>query len=325
MDTSVFLGGSVLAAFVAGVIALLAPCCLSVMLPSYFASSFQNRRILAAMTVVFAAGIATIILPLALGASALRTLVTAEHTTIYFIGGVLMVALGAYTLAGGTMKLPTPSFGRSGSTGIAGVYSLGLFSGIASSCCAPVLAGVLALSGVASSFAWASGLGLAYVAGMVAPLFFISLLWERYDWRSSRIFQPRSFSIGIGRYRRSVPGTALASGLLLSVMGVASIVIAFTGSTMSTSGWQARLSLTLQQIGRSITDSLAWLPGWAGAGLLIVAAALVLRRAGRQVGLLPTAHPSSSEPDDCESEADNSQGDDHHGDHRPRSNEATPV
>lgn len=326
MDTSVFLGGSVLAAFVAGVIALLAPCCLSVMLPSYFASSFQNKRILAAMTVVFGAGIATIILPLALGASALRTLVTAEHTTIYFIGGVLMVALGAYTLAGGKMKLPTPSFGRSGSTGVAGVYSLGLFSGIASSCCAPVLAGVLALSGVASSFAWASGLGLAYVAGMVAPLFVISLLWERYDWRSSRIFQPRSFNIGIGRYRRSLPGTALASGLLLSIMGVASILIAFTGSTMSTSGWQARLSLSLQQVGRSVTDSLEWLPGWASAVLLVLAAALVLRRAGRQVGLLGTAaHRSSSERDDDESQANDPQGDDRHGDQRPRSTETTPV
>lgn len=325
MDTSVFLGGSILAAFVAGVIALLAPCCLSVMLPSYFASSFQNRRVLAAMTVVFAAGIATIILPLALGASALRTLITAEHTTIYLIGGILMVALGAYTLAGGKMKLPTPSFGRSGSTGVAGVYSLGLFSGIASSCCAPVLAGVLALSGVASSFAWASGLGLAYVAGMVAPLFVISLLWERYDWRSSRIFQPRSFSVGIGRYRRSLPGTALASGVLLSVMGVASIVIAFTGATMTSSGWQARLSLTLQQIGRAITDALGWLPGWASAGLLLIAAALVLRRAGRQVGLLAATHRSPSDADDDDSALDESQGDDHHGDHRPRSNEATHV
>lgn len=313
MDTSVFLGGSVLAAFVAGVIALLAPCCLSVMLPSYFASSFQNRRLLAAMTVVFAAGIATIILPLALGASALRTLITAEHTTIYLIGGGLMLALGAYTLAGGRMKLPAPSVGRSGSTGVAGVYSLGLFSGIASSCCAPVLAGVLALSGLASSFAWASGLGLAYVAGMVAPLFVISLLWDRYDWGASRLFQPRTFTIKVGRLQRSLPGTALASGVLLTVMGVASIVIAVTGSSMSTGGWQSRLSLTLQDAGRSVTDGLAWLPGWATAGLLIAAAALVLRRAGRQVGLLgPAPSPRSPDPGRDEPQRREDLDDDHH-------------
>jgi cytochrome c-type biogenesis protein len=322
VDSSVFLGGSVLAAFVAGVIALLAPCCLSVMLPSYFASSFQNRRLLAAMTVVFAGGIATIILPLALGASALRTLITAEHTTIYLIGGALMLALGGYTLAGGKMMIPTPSIGRSGSTGVAGVYSLGLFSGIASSCCAPVLAGVLALSGVASSFGWAAGLGLAYVTGMVAPLFVISLLWDRYDWRSSRLFQPRTFTIKIGRHRRSLPGTALASGILLTVMGIASIVIALTGSSMSNSGWQARLSLTLQQAGRTVTDALAWLPGWATAALLITAAALVLRRAGRQVGLLaPAASPPTPDPGPDRSQRHKDDHDDHHS----PSNDAAPV
>ena len=61
MSSSIFFGGSVLAAMVAGMIALFAPCCISVMLPAYFASSFPNRRVLVAMTFLFAAGIATII------------------------------------------------------------------------------------------------------------------------------------------------------------------------------------------------------------------------------------------------------------------------
>ncbi|MFL5697075.1 MAG: hypothetical protein ACJ797_08240 [Ktedonobacteraceae bacterium] len=48
MNSSIFFGGSVLAAVIAGAIALFAPCCISVMLPAYFASSFQNRRLLVA-------------------------------------------------------------------------------------------------------------------------------------------------------------------------------------------------------------------------------------------------------------------------------------
>lgn len=42
-----------------------------------------------------------------------------------------------------------------------GVYTLGLFSGVASACCAPVLAGVIALSGLSSSFAvaWSTAWG----------------------------------------------------------------------------------------------------------------------------------------------------------------------
>ena len=76
MTSSLFLGGSVMAALIAGAIALFAPCCISVMLPAYFASSFQNRRVLIAMTFVFAAGIATIVLPIALGASLVRQLIS---------------------------------------------------------------------------------------------------------------------------------------------------------------------------------------------------------------------------------------------------------
>ena len=64
----VIYGGSVLAAVVAGAVALLAPCCISVMLPAYFASSFHNRRVLVAMTFLFAGGVASVVLPIALGA-----------------------------------------------------------------------------------------------------------------------------------------------------------------------------------------------------------------------------------------------------------------
>jgi len=219
MDSSIFFGGSVLAATVAGVIALFAPCCISVMLPAYFASSFHNRRVLVAMTFLFAAGIATVILPLAMGASALRQLFTEQHTVVYLVGGLLMLGLAAYTLLGGQLHLPMPGRRAGGKKGPLSVYSLGVFSGVASSCCAPVLAGVIALSSVASSFGLALGLGAAYVFGMVAPLFVISLLWERYDWRSSRLFRPRTFTYRVGFLRRTITGTNLASGLLLALMG----------------------------------------------------------------------------------------------------------
>ncbi len=82
-----------MAALIAGAIALFAPCCISVMLPAYFAGSFQNRPILVAMTFIFAAGIATIVLPIALGALLARQLLIAQHTVIYTGGGFLMLLL----------------------------------------------------------------------------------------------------------------------------------------------------------------------------------------------------------------------------------------
>lgn len=283
MDSSIFFGGSVLAAVVAGSIALFAPCCISVMLPAYFASSFQNRRLLVAMTFLFAAGVATVILPIAMGAQALRNVFITEHTPIYVTGGLLMLGFGAYTLLGGQMHLPMPGR-RAGKSGPLGVYSLGIFSGVASSCCAPVLAGVIALSGVASSFGLALGLGSAYVFGMVAPLFVISLLWERYDWRSSRLFRPRSFAWRIGPIRRTITGTNLASGILLAVMGVAALWIGIATDAMPASGgWQARLSARLQHYGKVITDAVSWVPGWAAVIALLLVVGLLARRALRQV------------------------------------------
>src|SRR5260221_13135303 len=108
MSSSIFFGGSVLAAVIAGAIALFAPCCISVMLPAYFASSFQNRRLLVAMTFLFAAGIATVILPIAMGASVLQQLLTPQHTAIYVTGGVLTLALAGYLLLAARLHIPIP-------------------------------------------------------------------------------------------------------------------------------------------------------------------------------------------------------------------------
>src|SRR5258708_12427048 len=106
-----------------------------------------------------------------------------------------------------------------GKAGILSVYSLGIFSGVASSCCAPVLVGVIALSSVVSSFWLALGLGVAYVFGMVVPLFLIALLWDRYDWRASRLFRPRSYTWRLGPLTRTLTATGLASGILLALIG----------------------------------------------------------------------------------------------------------
>ena len=295
MNTSIFFGGSVLASIIAGAIALFAPCCISVMLPAYFASSFQNRRLLVAMTFLFAAGIATIVLPIALGASLLRQLLTTQHTAIYVVGGLLMLALGAYVLLGGQIHLPMPGRRMGGKTGVLGVYSLGIFSGVASSCCAPVLAGVVALSSVASSFWLALLLGTAYVFGMVTPLFVIALLWDRYDWRASRLFRPRLLSWRLGRIARSISGTNVASGVLLLLIGGGMFWIGLASRSMpALSPWQAQLAVSLQHTGQTITTSLAWIPNWAGIVLFLVLLSLLVWYAFRQLEAHPY-HPAEAQ------------------------------
>lgn len=285
MDGSIFWGGSVIAAVLAGTIALFAPCCISVMLPAYFAGSFQNRGVMAAMTLLFAAGVATVVLPIAVGASLVRQVITAEHTTIYVAGGLLMLGFAVVLLGGGRLHLPMPGRRGGGRAGPFSVYSLGIFSGVASACCAPVLAGVIGLAGAASSFGSALGLGLAYVFGMVAPLLAIALLWERRDWRSSSLFRPRSVTWRVGRVHRTVGAADLASATLLALLGAVMVWLGLTSDGMrASSGWQLRLSSWLQHWASETTDALAWLPGWTAALILALVVALTTRRALRQLG-----------------------------------------
>jgi hypothetical protein len=179
--------------------------------------------------------------------------------------------------------LPTPGQSAGKRTGLLGIYSLGLFSGIATSCCAPVLAGVIALSSIVPSLGIALGLGAAYVFGMVAPLFLIALLWERYNWKSLLNFGNVTWRVG--PLRRTIPAAMLASGALLILMGVGTIWIGLTTDAMAPPGdWAAVLTLRLQEAGQAVTEALAWMPNWLAATVLIVGLALLARRAVSQIG-----------------------------------------
>ena len=253
---------TILASFLGGVVALLAPCCVSVMLPAYFASSFKSRTHIVAMTLVFAVGVGTVILPIGLGATALSRLISGHHTLVFSIGGVAMVAGGLAVLAGWKFMLPMPGMRGGSGTGVASVYSLGFFSGVASSCCAPVLAGVAALSGATASFLPALVVGISYVFGMVAPLALLALLWDKRDWGSSRLLSGRQVTLPLGRLRHRLPLASVLSGGLLVAMGILTIVLAIRGPSMPTDGWQVRFTAWLDHTAANVERGLAWLPAW---------------------------------------------------------------
>jgi cytochrome c biogenesis protein CcdA len=275
------LSTTVLAAFIGGILALLAPCCVSVMLPAYFASSFRRRTQLLSMTLVFAAGVGTVILPIALGASVLSRLLNEQHAIVFSVGGIAMIAAGFAMLAGWKFMLPMPSGpGRSGG-GVGSVYTLGAFSGAASACCAPVLAGVAAVSGAVASFPAALAVGIAYVFGMVAPLTVIALLWDRRDWGAARLLATRTVDLQVGSFRRRLLlSTVLSAGLMI-LMGALTVVLALAGPSMATDGWQVRVTAALGDAAAVVQDALGFLPGWASALLVFTALATLVALAVR--------------------------------------------
>src|SRR5260370_16739158 len=104
----VLFGTALLSSFVGGVVALLAPCCVSVMLPAYFATGFSRRTGIAAATGAFAAGVATLIVPIGLGASAVAAALPAHHLLIFTIGGAAMPAARGAGLARWKPRPPIP-------------------------------------------------------------------------------------------------------------------------------------------------------------------------------------------------------------------------
>lgn len=270
---------TVLASFLGGLVALLAPCCVSVMLPAFFAASFRQRARIVAMTLVFAAGVGTIILPIALGAALVSRLLFAGHFWIFTVLGLTMAAVGVATLGGWKLMLPMPSGGGGGKS-VGSVYTLGVFSGAASACCAPVLAGVAALSGAAASIPAAAVVGVAYVFGMVAPLAVVALLWDRFDWGSTRALSIPRFRVWPGSTKR-VSLATLVSGVLMIGMGALTVVIAVQGPGMATDGWQVQVAGFLGHEAAVLQRFLGFIPGWVFTVIVFVGLAFLVRAAVR--------------------------------------------
>lgn len=280
--SNLLLTSTILTAFLGGVVALLAPCCISVMLPAYFASTFRRRTHVAGMTLIFAAGVATVILPIALGARLIAGLLIEQHQIVFGIGGTVMILGGLAMLAGKGFRLPMPVAGPTPGRGVRATYGLGVFSGAASACCAPVLAGAAALAGATASFPVALTVGVAYVFGMVAPLVAIALLWDRRDWGSSRLLSGRSVTWRLGRLTRTLPlGYALSGGLLI-LMGALTVALAPRGPGMANDGWQVEVSAALQHAASVLARALSGVPGWVTALIIFGALAVFLRVALRR-------------------------------------------
>lgn len=228
--------GSVLAAFFAGGVALFAPCCIVFLAPSYMAVAVKNRRWrLLPLTFVFAAGLALVLVPITLGMSLVASAIANYHQPLYYAGGALMLALAAFSLSGRMMSLP--SFLRAPDTrrgDSASFFALGVFSGIASSCCAPVLAGVMTLSALSGSALGGLTLGLAYTFGMVFPLFVMALAWDRYRLGERRWLRAKAVRIRVGGRILATNTVNLAVAVAFATLG--GFVIWLAGSAQMTGG-----------------------------------------------------------------------------------------
>jgi len=274
---------SIVAAFIAGVAALFAPCCITVLLPSYLASVFKERYKVVLMTFVFFLGILTVFLPIGLGAAALARFFNEYHNIIFTLGGLMLAGLGVSLILGKSLAIPAPVHPTVQGTDVLSVYLLGSFSAIATTCCAPVLAGVLALSAASGSIFWGGIYTVSYVLGMVAPLFIIASFLDKIDFtqKFSSLRRPRFFEI-FGVEFRFILTEAIA-GIVFLAMGVYIIYLALTDNLAMQSWYQLEVNIFAATVVQSAQRFTQTIPAAAWAGLVLALLILIAGLAIKQV------------------------------------------
>ena len=264
----VLVGTSLVAAFVAGVAALFAPCCITVLLPSYLGNIFKEKYKIFFMTFVFFLGILTVFLPIGLGASYLAQLFSQYHNAIFTVGGIFLVVLGVTMLLG--KKFTTPTSVRDGMKGhVSSVYVLGIFSAIATTCCAPVLAGVLALSVASGTIVWGALYTLAYVLGMTLPLFVIAVFLDKANLTERFTNAKKTVAMRIGGFNWKITVSELISGLIFLLMGAYITYLAFSNKLFTHSSYQLEINLWNARFLGAINGFVALIPEYIWALLFI--------------------------------------------------------
>ena len=265
---------SLVTAFIAGIAALFAPCCITVLLPAYLGSIFRQKRTVMLMTFIFFTGLLAVFLPLGLGFASLGALFSKYHDLLFALGGIFLLLLGASILLGLHFSLSF-SHPKMKAQGAGSVFVLGIFSAFATLCCAPVLAGVLALSILPGSIFWGGMYALMYVLGMVFPLFILAYFMDKSDLGNKLNFFKKQISYSIAKKKIEITIAEMISGIMFLLMGILILYLAKMGKLAMSSDYQLSVNIFMANMTSSINSFFAKIPSIIWIGMLIAAIILM--------------------------------------------------
>ena len=228
------------------------------------------------MTFVYFLGLLSVFLPIGLGAVFLTSFFSQYHNTVFLVGGLFLMILGSSLILGKSFSFSSPVHPKFKGSGFGSIFILGVFSAIATTCCAPVLAGALALSALPGSYLLGAVFALAYVLGMVAPLFIIATFLDKKDF-TTKFFAFRK-TIGYNFFGKKI-GLTLAnlfSGLMFLVLGLVIVILAGLGKIESHSDYQFLVNIYITKIIKSIEPAAGLLPETAWAIIFITVFLLIV-------------------------------------------------
>ncbi len=268
----IIFSASIVASFLAGMVALFAPCCITVLLPAYLASAFREKKNILKMTLIFFAGISAILVPIGLGAAGLAQIFRDFHKELYIFGGLFMLLLAVMSVMGKGISMPLPKRiqAKMDPSNTKSVFVLGLLSGAATSCCAPVLAGAMTLAVISGTFWKALIVVFAYVFGMTFPLFITAYFYDKYKIEQSKIIKGKLLEIKIPSLAKTsadkgvktfyVHSTNLLSSAIFLIIGTVMLVLGLSGNAFWSPHAQAEVGRTLNTWTQSVLESLTTIP-----------------------------------------------------------------
>lgn len=274
-------GISVLAAFVGGVLTVLAPCSVMI-LPAFFSYALSSAGALLRRTALFWLGLVTTLLPLAVAASSLGLALREHGDALALGGGLVLIVLGVVQALAVPLHLPAlggasragKTTGRSAASPLS-VYLLGALYGLAGvGCSGPILGAVLVLAGIGGQPLRAVVMVLVYATGMVLPLGVLALLWDSAGLSRSKWLRPAPVRV-LGRVTTL---TELVSGLACVALGLVMVVLGPRGL-----GAGVLSTAQMADLEESVLTHVSQVPWWLVAAVLacLVAAVVVAWRGQR--------------------------------------------
>lgn len=211
-------------AFVGGALYFLSPCT-AVILPGYFAYTFQENVKMLKASVLYALGLSIVYIPLGLGVTTVTKLLAPSATFIGIIIGVSFIGFGFTTLFGKYITVPlldklknrlqlthqgkhtTPLF-------------LGFLTGLGSTPCAgPILGAILTMAATTQNIYLGAFLMFLYVIGIFTPLVLFSFFLKK-NTVVKNLLIGKVFTFTFNEKKYKFQSTQLISGSLFLILGI---------------------------------------------------------------------------------------------------------
>jgi len=286
----------ILGAFLGGILSLISPCS-ALLLPIFFAYSFDRMGKLLSRTALLYLGLCITLVPLGTGLGAIGSFFDNIRPTVMLVAGIIIIVFGAMTMLGQgfAFRPAQEAMGKLSGKSALSVLLLGCVYGLAGFCSGPILGSILTIAVAGGSAAYGALLMAVYALGMAAPLFLLAFLWERFNLSEKKWLRGKNFKIGKATFN----STSFISGLLFIVIGA--LFIATEGTSgmggLLSSEQQFNLEVWASNFGDSSTNLLVIL-----LIILIVALSLVVhimrkKRRAQATGELDDGADESSEPE----------------------------